>query len=63
MRSPNKVLSRDYIAEEVWGIDFDTGTNFIDVYMNYLRKKIEKDFNKKLIHTVIGMGYIMRSER
>jgi len=47
----------------VWGIDFDTGTNFIDVYMNYLRKKIEKDFNKKLIHTVIGMGYIMRSER
>jgi len=63
MRSPNKVLSLDYIAEEVWGIDFDTGTNFIDVYMNYLRKKIEKDFKKKLIHTVIGMGYIMRSER
>ena len=63
MRSPNKVLSRDYIAEQVWGIDFDTGTNFIDVYMNYLRKKIEKDFKKKLIHTVIGMGYIMRSER
>jgi len=63
MRSPNKVLSRDYIAEQVWGIDFDTGTNFIDVYMNYLRKKIEKDFNKKLIHTVIGMGYIMRNDR
>jgi two-component system copper resistance phosphate regulon response regulator CusR len=63
MRSPNKVLSREYIAEQVWGIDFDTGTNFIDVYMNYLRKKIEKDFNKKLIHTVIGMGYIMRNDR
>lgn len=63
MRNPNKLLSRDYIAGQVWGIDFDTGTNFIDVYMNYLRKKIEKDFNKKLIHTVIGMGYIMRSER
>ena len=63
MRSPNKVLSRDYIAEQVWGIDFDTGTNFIDVYMNYLRKKIEKDFDKKLIHTVIGMGYIMRNDR
>lgn len=63
MRSPNKVLSRDYIAEQVWGIDFDTGTNFIDVYMNYLRKKIEKDFKKKLIHTVIGMGYIMRNDR
>jgi two-component system copper resistance phosphate regulon response regulator CusR len=63
MRSPNKVLSRDYIAEQVWGIDFDTGTNFIDVYMNYLRKKIEKNFDKKLIHTVIGMGYIMRNDR
>ncbi|WP_461451939.1 response regulator transcription factor [Mucilaginibacter sp.] len=63
MRNPNKLLSRDYIAEKVWGIDFDTGTNFIDVYMNYLRKKIEKDFKRKLIHTVIGMGYIMRAER
>jgi two-component system copper resistance phosphate regulon response regulator CusR len=63
MRNPNKLLSREFIAEQVWGIDFDTGTNFIDVYMNYLRKKIEKDFKRKLIHTVIGMGYIMRAER
>jgi two-component system copper resistance phosphate regulon response regulator CusR len=63
MRNPNKLLSRDYIAEEVWGIDFDTGTNFIDVYMNYLRKKIEKDFKRKLIHTVIGMGYILRNDK
>jgi two-component system copper resistance phosphate regulon response regulator CusR len=63
MRNPNKILSREYIAEKVWGIDFDTGTNFIDVYVNYLRKKIEKDFKKKLIHTVIGMGYTLRNDR
>jgi DNA-binding response OmpR family regulator len=60
MQNPNKTLSREYIAEQVWGIDFDTGTNFIDVYVNYLRKKIEKDFKGKLIHTVIGMGYILK---
>ena len=63
MRNPNKILSREFIAEQVWGIDFDTGTNFIDVYVNYLRKKIEKDFKKKLIHTVIGMGYTLRNDR
>lgn len=63
MRNPNKVLSREYIAEQVWGIDFDTGTNFIDVYVNYLRKKVEKNFKKKLIHTVIGMGYTLRNDR
>ncbi|HZY39498.1 MAG TPA: response regulator transcription factor [Mucilaginibacter sp.] len=63
MRHPNKVLSRDYIAEQVWKISFDTGTNFIDVYVNYLRNKIEKGFNNKLIHTVIGMGYILKSDR
>jgi two-component system copper resistance phosphate regulon response regulator CusR len=63
MRNPNKILSREYIAEQVWGIDFDTGTNFIDVYVNYLLKKIEKDFKKKLIHTVIGMGYTLRNDR
>ncbi|HJP62825.1 MAG TPA: response regulator transcription factor [Mucilaginibacter sp.] len=60
MRNPNKILSREYIAEQVWSIGFDTGTNFIDVYVNYLRKKIEKDFKGKLIHTVIGMGYILK---
>lgn len=63
MSHPNKVLSREYIAEQVWKIDFDTGTNFIDVYVNYLRKKIEKGFKNKLIHTVIGMGYILKSDR
>jgi len=60
MRNPNKILSREYIAEQVWEIGFDTGTNFIDVYVNYLRKKIEKGFKSKLIHTVIGMGYILK---
>jgi two-component system copper resistance phosphate regulon response regulator CusR len=60
MQNPNKILSREYIAEQVWEIGFDTGTNFIDVYVNYLRKKIEKDFKTKLIHTVIGMGYILK---
>lgn len=60
MQHPNKTLSRDYIAERVWGIDFDTKTNFIDVYVNYLRKKIEKGFEGKLIHTNIGMGYILK---
>ncbi|MEO6851940.1 MAG: response regulator transcription factor [Mucilaginibacter sp.] len=60
LQNPNKILSREFIAERVWEISFDTGTNFIDVYINYLRKKIEKDFNSKLIHTVIGMGYILK---
>jgi DNA-binding response OmpR family regulator len=63
MQHPNKVLSREYIAEQVWKIDFDTGTNFIDVYVNYLRNKIEKGFKNKLIHTVIGMGYILKSDK
>lgn len=62
MQHPNKVLSREYIAGQVWKIDFDTGTNFIDVYVNYLRNKIEKGFKNKLIHTVIGMGYILKSD-
>ena len=61
MRHPNEVLSREYIAGQVWKIDFDTGTNFIDVYVNYLRNKIEKGFKNKLIHTIIGMGYILKS--
>jgi DNA-binding response OmpR family regulator len=60
MQNPNKILSREYIAEKVWEIGFDTGTNFIDVYVNYLRKKVEKEFKSKLIHTVIGMGYILK---
>lgn len=63
LRHPNKVLSREYIAEQVWKIDFDTGTNFIDVYVNYLRNKIEKGHKNKLIHTVIGMGYVLKADK
>lgn len=62
LRNKNKVLSRSYIAHNVWGIDFDPGTNVIDVYINYLRNKIEKGFSGKLIHTVIGMGYVLKDE-
>lgn len=60
MNHPNKMLSREYIMEKVWAISFDTGTNMVDVYVNYLRNKIQKGFDKKLIHTVIGMGYILK---
>lgn len=58
MRNKGKVVSRTDISEKVWDIDFDTGTNVVDVYVNILRKKIEKGFSSKLIHTRIGMGYI-----
>lgn len=60
LRHPNKLLSRQQIAETVWGIDFETGTNVIDVYVNYLRNKVDKPFDEKLIHTVVGMGYILK---
>ncbi|MBK9149981.1 MAG: response regulator transcription factor [Saprospiraceae bacterium] len=59
MENPERVLSRVEIAEKVWDTHFDTGTNFIDVYINYLRKKVEKNFDKKLIHTKSGMGFIL----
>ena len=62
MRNKGKVVSRTDISEKVWDIDFDTGTNIVDVYVNILRKKIDKDFNSKLIHTRIGMGYIFDEE-
>lgn len=60
LRNPNRLLSRQFIAEKVWDIDFETGTNVIDVYINFLRKKIDKDFERKLIHTKINMGYILK---
>ena len=60
MYNKNRVLSRVYIAESVWGINFNRGTNLIDVYINYLRAKVDKGFAKQLIHTVIGMGYTIR---
>lgn len=62
MQHPERVLSRTEIAEKVWDTHFDTGTNFIDVYINYLRKKIDKDFDSKLIHTKSGMGFILKAE-
>jgi len=58
MSNAERVLSREEIAENVWGNHFDTGTNYIDVYIAYLRKKIDKDFDEKLIHTKPGMGFI-----
>lgn len=60
LENPERVLSRVEIAEQVWDTHFDTGTNFIDVYINYLRRKIEKDFEGKLIHTKSGMGFILK---
>lgn len=60
LRNPNRLLSRPYIAEQVWEVSFDTGTNVVDVYINFLRNKIEKGFERKLIHTKIGMGYILK---
>ncbi len=62
MRNPNTVLSRAMIAEHVWDYAFDSFTNIIDVYVNYLRKKVDKDFSVKLIHTVRGQGYILREK-
>jgi len=60
IKNQKKVLSRIQILESVWDIDFNMGTNVVDVYVNYLRKKLEKDGTSKLIHTVFGMGYIMK---
>ena len=59
VRNPERVLSREEIAEKVWDTHFDTGTNFIDVYINYLRKKVDKPFDRKLIHTRTGMGFVL----
>ena len=53
----NKLLSREFIIEKVWDLDFETGTNIIDVYVNYLRKKIDKNFEPKIIHTKFGFGF------
>lgn len=62
LENPERVLSRVEISEKVWDTHFDTGTNFIDVYINYLRKKIDREFDYKLIHTKSGMGFILQRE-
>jgi two-component system copper resistance phosphate regulon response regulator CusR len=60
MKNKGKIVTRVDIAEKVWEINFDTNTNIIDVYINYLRNKIDKGFDQKLIHTIVGMGYSIR---
>ncbi|MDP6657610.1 MAG: response regulator transcription factor [Nitrospinaceae bacterium] len=61
MRNQGKVLTRTMIAEHVWDYNFDTFTNVIDVYVNHLRKKVDKGHSKKLLHTLRGVGYIMKT--
>lgn len=62
LRNPGRVLSRSMIADHVWDYNFDTGTNVIDVYVNYLRKKIDAGREPKLLHTVRGAGYVLKAE-
>lgn len=62
MQHPNRVLAKTELAEKVWGIDFDTGTNVIEVYINYLRKKLEAGGAPRLVHTEFGMGYILKEK-
>ncbi len=60
VRNKNRVLSRMEILEKVWGIDFNMGTNVVDVYVNYIRKKLSGNTDKKFIQTVVGMGYMLK---
>lgn len=60
MRNPERPITRIEISEHVWDVNFDTNTNVIDVYINMLRKKIDAPFNKKMIHTMVGFGYILK---
>ncbi|HYK56562.1 MAG TPA: response regulator transcription factor [Flavisolibacter sp.] len=62
LRNKNKVVSRAAIAINVWDIDFDTNTNVIDVYISYLRNKVDKGFDQKLIHTQVGLGYCLKEK-
>ncbi|RFM26120.1 response regulator transcription factor [Deminuibacter soli] len=60
LQNKKRVLNRMEILENVWDVNFDMGTNVVDVYVNYLRRKIDKHFSPKLIHTVVGMGYVLK---
>ena len=60
MRNKNRIVTRVAIAQQVWGYTFETGTNVVDVYINYLRNAIDKGFPKRLLHTVRGVGYILK---
>ena len=62
MRNVNRVLTRTLISEHIWNYNFDTGTNVVDVYINHLRTKIDEGFEKKLLHTVRGVGYVLKDE-
>jgi len=62
IRNKGKVFTRLEILERVWDINFDTSTNVVDVYINYLRRKIDRKGSTKLIHTVVGMGYVLRED-
>jgi two-component system, OmpR family, copper resistance phosphate regulon response regulator CusR len=62
MRNQGRVLSKAEIASKVWDIHFDTGTNVIEVYVNFLRKKIDRDYDQKLIQTKVGMGYVLKHD-
>jgi DNA-binding response OmpR family regulator len=62
MRNPGRILTRPMIAEHVWNLDFDTFTNVIDVYVNYLRNKIDRGRERKLIQTVRGSGYVLKGD-
>ena len=62
INNKEKVFDRIEIAEKIWGFSFNTGTNVIDVHVNSLRNKIDKDFSPKLIHTIVGFGYVMKEE-
>jgi len=62
LRNKGKVLSRDNIENNLWNFDYEGGTNAVDVYIRYLRKKIDDNFEPKLIHTVRGVGYVIREE-
>ncbi len=62
IRNQGRVISKTEIAEKVWDINFDTGTNVIEVYVSYLRNKLDRPFDKKLIHTIFGLGYVLKEE-
>lgn len=62
MLNKGKIISRVDISERVWSLNFDSNTNVIDVYISYLRKKIDKGFSPKLLHTIVGMGYVLRED-
>lgn len=62
LKNAGRVISRAELAEKVWGLKFETGTNVVEVYINMLRNKIDKDFDVKLLHTRIGMGYVLTKE-